>query len=159
MAESGCLKDGVFQNASVNKLSFHKRTSSPTGTATVLTDADSGSIIFMNASSANTVTLPAISTVKTGWHIKVILTATGAAGIVQTGNTTENKIMGQVNVVDADGSTQTVTSDADADTITFVNTCLAGAWVDICSNGTLFYVHGFGTHASLSSKLTLTKAS
>ena len=63
MAESGCLKDGLFQNASVNELLFHKNTSSPTGTATVLTDADSGSVIFMDASSANTVTLPAISTV------------------------------------------------------------------------------------------------
>ena len=91
MAESGCLKDGLFQNASVNKLLFHNNTSSPTGTATVLTDADSGSVIFMDASSANTVTLPAISTVKTGWHVKVILTVTGNAGIVRTGNSLENK--------------------------------------------------------------------
>ena len=67
--------------------------------------------------------------------------------------------MGQVNAADADGSAQAVTNLAAADTITFVNACLAGAWVDICSNGTLFYVHGFGTHASASNKLTLTKAS
>jgi hypothetical protein len=137
--------------------SYHMPKSSPTGTATTLKDSDSGKVIFMNASSANTITLPAVATVTAGWHCRVILTATGAAGIVKT-SSTEDKIMGQVNVVDADGSAQAVTSDADADTITFVNACLAGAWVDIYSDGSLFYVHGFGTHATASNKLTLTKA-
>jgi len=137
---------------------FKKASSSPTGTSTQLAAADSGKVIFMDASSANTITLPAVADIAAGWHIKVILTATGAAGIVQTSGS-ENVITGQVNVVDADGSSQTVTSDADADTITFVDTCLAGAWVDIVSNGSLFFVHGFGTHATASSKLTLTKAS
>ncbi len=137
--------------------SYHMPKSSPTGTATTLKDSDSGKVIFMNASSANTITLPAVATVTAGWHCRVILTATGAAGIVKT-SSTEDKIMGQVNVVDADGSAQAVTSDADADTITFVNACLAGAWVDIYSDGSLFYVHGFGKHATASNKLTLTKA-
>jgi hypothetical protein len=136
---------------------YHRPNSSPTGTSTTLTDHDSGKVIFMDASSANTVTLPAVSTVTAGWHVRVILTATGAAGIIQT-SSTEDKIMGQVNVVDADGSSQTVTNDADGDTVTFVNACLAGAWVDVYSDGSLFYVHGFGTHATASTKLTLTKA-
>ena len=90
------------------------------------------------------------------WNIRVILTATGAAGIINTSGA-EDKIMGQVNVVDADGSAQAVTNDADADRITFVNACLAGAWVEIYSDGSLFYAHGFGTHATASNKLTLTK--
>ena len=137
--------------------SYHAPNSSPTGTTTQLTDADSGKVIFMNASSANTITLPAVTSVTAGWHCRVILTATGAAGVVKT-SSTEDKLLGQVNVVDADGSTQTVPQDADADTITFVNACLAGAWVDIYSNGSLFYVHGFGTHATASNKMTLTKA-
>ena len=40
-----------------------KANSSPTGTSTTLTNADSGKVIFMDASSANTVTLPAVSSV------------------------------------------------------------------------------------------------
>jgi len=138
-------------------LHYKKANSAPTGTSTQLTAADTGKVIFMDASSANTVTLPAVADTSAGWHIKVILMETGAAGIVQT-SSTEDKLMGQVNVVDADGSTQTVTNDADGDTITFVNGCLAGAWVEIISNGNMFFVHGFGTHATDSNKLTLTKA-
>tara|TARA_R110000803_G_C11778219_1_gene296240 strand:+ start:42 stop:530 length:489 start_codon:yes stop_codon:yes gene_type:complete len=133
-----------------------RENSSPTGTATVLTDADSGKVIFMDASSANTITLPAIATVTSGWNVKVLLTVTGAAGIINCA-AGEDLLVGQVNVVDADGSAQVVTSDANGDRITFVNACLAGAYVDICSDGTKFYVHGFGTHATASDKLTLTK--
>ena len=40
----------------------HRDTSSPTGTTTQLTNADSGKVIFMDASSANTITLPAVAT-------------------------------------------------------------------------------------------------
>ena len=135
---------------------FKKPTSSPTGTSTTLAATDTGKVIFMDASSANTITLPAISGVPTGWHIKVILTATGAAGIINT-NGAEDKLLGQIVAIDADGSAIAVTSDADADRITFVNGCIAGAYVDIVSNGTLFYVHGFGSHATASNKITLTK--
>ena len=133
-----------------------RETSSPTGTSTVLTNADTGKVIFMDASSANTITLPAIATVETGWNVKVILTSTGAAGIINCA-AGEDLFVGQVNVVDADASTHTVTNDADGDRITFVDTCLPGAYVDICSDGSKFYVHGFGTHATLSNKLTLSK--
>ena len=135
---------------------FFKPTSSPTGTSTTLTNADSGKVIFMDASSANTVTLPAISTVAAGWNIKVILTATGNTGIIQTGNSLEDTMLGQVTKIDADGDAIVVQNDAHANTITFVNACLAGAVVDIVSNGTMFYVNGFGTHASAANKLTLT---
>jgi hypothetical protein len=146
-------------NLKGSTIAFRKPASAPEGTSTQLTANDTGGVFFMDASSANTITLPAISDLANfpGWHVKVILTATGNTGIVQT-SSTEDKIMGQVNVVDADGSAQAVTNDADADTITFVNGCLAGAWVDIHADGELFYVHGFGTHATASNKLTLTKA-
>ena len=121
-----------------------------------LSNTDSGKVVFLDATSATTITLPAISTVDAGWSVKVILTATGAAGIVKTSGL-EDKLVGQVLKVDEDGTAVQMTSDADADTITFVNQCLAGAVVDIVSNGTLFYVNGIGTHASASDKLTLTK--
>ena len=133
-----------------------KETSSPTGTATVLTNADSGKVIFMDASSANTITLPAVADTTAGWNVRVILTVTGAAGIINTSGA-EDKITGHIIAIDADGSAIVVTQDADADRITFVNACLAGAFVNITSNGSLFYVHGFGTHATLANKITLTK--
>ena len=131
-------------------------TSSPTGTTTVLADTDSGKVIFMDASSANTITLPVMSTISAGWNVKVVLTATGAAGVVQTGNTLEDLLAGNITAFDADGDAVAVTSDTTSNTVTFVNGCLAGAWVHIYSNGTLFYVDGFGTHASASNKITLT---
>ena len=130
--------------------------SSPTGTSTALTNADSGKVIFMDASSTNTITLPAISTVSAGWNVKVILTATGAAGVIQTGNSLEDTMLGQVIMLDNDGSVKTVQNDAHANTITFVNTCSAGSYVDIISNGTMFYVHGQGHHATAAAKITLT---
>jgi hypothetical protein len=133
-----------------------RETSSPTGTATVLTNADSGKVIFMDASSANTITLPAVANTTAGWNVKVILTVTGAAGIINTSGA-EDKITGQIVAIDADGDAIVVTQDADADRITFVNACLPGAFVTITSNGSLFYVHGFGTHASAANKITLTK--
>ena len=130
-----------------------KANSSPTGTSTVLTNDDSGKVIFMDASSANTITLPAVSTVSAGWNLKVILTATGNTGIVQT-SSTEDKLAGYVEESAANGSNHTLSADADADTITFVNGAVPGDWVDIHSNGTLFYVFG---KSAAENKITLTK--
>ena len=129
-----------------------KANSSPTGTSTLSND-DSGKVIFMDASSANTMTLPAVSGVTAGWNIKVILTATGAAGVVQT-SSTEDKLAGYVEESAANGGNHTLSPDADADTVTFVNGAVPGDWVDIHSNGTLFYVFG---KSAAENKITLTK--
>ena len=130
-----------------------KANSSPTGTGTVLTNADSGKVIFMDASSANTITLPAVANTTAGWNIKVILTTTGAAGIVQTSGT-EDKLAGYVEESAANGGNHTLSADADADTVTFVNGAVPGDWVDIHSNGTLFYVFG---KSAAENKITFTK--
>ena len=130
-----------------------KETSSPTGTSTQLTNADSGKVIFMDASSANTITLPAVADTTAGWNVKIILTATGAAGIINTSGA-EDKITGFVEEAALNGSNHTITVDADADRITFVDTCNPGSFVNIISNGSLFFVEGMGTPAD---KLTLTK--
>ena len=130
-----------------------KANSSPTGTSTVLTNDDSGKVIFMDASSANTITLPAVSTVTAGWNIKVILTATGNTGIINT-NGAEDKLAGYVEESAANGNNHTLSADADADRITFVNGAVPGDWVDIHSNGTLFYVFG---KSAAENKITLTK--
>ena len=130
-----------------------RENSSPTGTATTLTNEDSGKVIFMDASSANTITLPAVADTTAGWNVRVILTVTGAAGIINTSGA-EDKITGFIEEAALNGSNHTITVDADADRITFVDTCNPGSFVNIISNGSLFFVEGMGTPAD---KLTLTK--
>ena len=130
-----------------------RETSSPTGTSTTLTNADSGKVIFMDASSANTITLPAVANTTAGWNVKVILTVTGAAGVVQTSGL-EDKITGYVEESAANGSNHTLSVDTDADTITFVNGAVPGDFIEITSNGSLFYVFG---KSAAENKITLTK--
>ena len=130
-----------------------RENSSPTGTATTLTNEDSGKVIFMDASSANTITLPAVANTSAGWNVKIILTVTGAAGIINTSGA-EDKLVGHVVEQAANGSNHTVTADADADRITFVNGAAPGDFVEFTSNGSSFYVFG---RSALENKITLTK--
>jgi hypothetical protein len=118
---------------------------------------DTGKLFTIDASSAIEITLPLASAL-TGWHATFVLKATGDAGTIVTSGS-ENVIVGHVIAIDADGDAIAVTNDADADTITFVNGCTLGSRVHIYSDGSNFYVEGFGSHASASDKLTLTKAS
>ena len=107
----------------------------------------------MDASSSNTITLPAVSGLSAGWHIKVILTATGAAGIINTASA-EDKLTGYVEESASNGNNHTLTADTDADRITFVNGAVPGDWVDIHCNGSLFYIFG---KSAAENKITLTK--
>ena len=129
----------------------HREISSPTGTTTQLTKADSGKVIFMDASSANTITLPAVAAAGAGFNLKVILTATGAAGKVVS---SANNITGYVEESAAAGTNHTLTADTDADTITFVNGAVPGDFIDINCNGSLFFVFG---KSAAENKITLTK--
>ena len=74
MARMEALLENIKRDLDLSgsTLHFRKGNSSPTGTSTQLTAADSGKVIFMDASSANTITLPAVSGLSAGWHIKVI---------------------------------------------------------------------------------------
>jgi hypothetical protein len=130
-----------------------RETSSPTGTSTTLTNEDSGKIIFMDASSANTITLPAVATTSAGWNVKVILTVTGDAGIINTSGA-EDKLTGYVEESAANGGNHTLTADTDADRVTFVNGAVPGDWVEFTSNGSLFFVYG---KSAAENKITLTK--
>ena len=152
LADGGVVTGGITFSGGFFKPNSSPATNDLTHT---LVNADSGKTVFLNASQATTITLPAISTVDAGWHIKVILTATGAAGIVQTGNSLEDTMIGQITFLDANGSEADVDYDEHANTVTFLDTCLPGSYVDIVSNGTMFYVNGFGTHATDASKLTI----
>ena len=155
LARLEALLENLERDVDFSKSTLHykKANSSPTGTATTLSAADSGKVIFMDASSANTITLPAVAGLDAGWHIKVILTATGAAGILNTASA-EDKITGYVEESAANGGNHTLTADTDADRITFVNGAVPGDWVDIHCNGSLFYIFG---KSAAENKITLTK--
>ena len=155
LARIEALMENLKRDLSLNgsTLHFKKANSSPTGTSTQLTAADSGKVIFMDASSANTVTLPAVADTEAGWHIKVILTATGAAGIINTSGA-EDKLAGYVEESAANGGNHTLSADADADRVTFVDGAVPGDFLEITSNGSLFYVFG---KSAAENKITLTK--
>ena len=155
MARMEALLENIKRDLDLSgsTLHFRKGNSSPTGTGTELSAADSGKVIFMDASSSNTITLPAVSGLCAGWHIKVILTATGAAGIINTASA-EDKLTGYVEESASNGNNHTLTADTDADRITFVNGAVPGDWVDIHCNGSLFYIFG---KSAAENKITLTK--
>ena len=129
-----------------------RETSSPTGTTTQLTKADSGKVIFMDASSANTITLPTVAAAGAGFTLKVILTVTGAAGKIVS---SANNITGYVEESAANGSNHTLTADTDANTITFVDGDVPGDFIDINCNGSLFFVFG---KSAAENKITITQA-
>lgn len=119
--------------------------------ATTLTVADSGKKILLDGSAANVVTLPAVAK---GLEYKVILTATGAAPTIVT-NGSDNIIVG-TTYSSGDDAVTAVQSDADADTITFVNGAVPGDYCDLICDGTNWYAFGF---SGADAKLTITKES
>lgn len=119
--------------------------------STTLAPSDSGKTILLSGAAANVVTLPAVAK---GLEFKVILTATGNAPTVVTDNS-DNVMIGTVISATNDAA-QAIQSDADADTITFVNGGAPGDYCDLVSDGTYWYVFGF---SGVDSKITITKAS
>tara|TARA_R110002167_G_scaffold148194_2_gene341090 strand:+ start:1991 stop:2407 length:417 start_codon:yes stop_codon:yes gene_type:complete len=119
--------------------------------STTLQLADSGKTIFLDGSAANVLTLPAVSK---GYELKVILTATGAAPTIVT-DSSANIMVGTVLSATNDAA-QAIQSDADADTITFVNAAAPGDYCDLVCDGTNWYVFAF---SGVDSKITITKES
>ena len=118
---------------------------------TTLQLADSGKTVFLDGSAANVLTLPALSK---GYELKVILTATGAAPTIVT-NSSANIIVG-TTYSSGDDAVTAVQSDADADTITFVNGGAPGDYCDLVCDGTNWYVFAF---SGVDSKITITQES
>ena len=116
-----------------------------------LAKSDSGKKILLSGAAANVVTLPAP---EKGMEFKIILTATGAAPTVVS-NASANIMIGTVISATNDAA-QAIQSDADADTITFVNGGAPGDYCDLVSDGTSWYVFGF---SGVDSKITITKES
>ena len=119
--------------------------------ATTLTIADSGKTIILDGSSANVVTLPPATN---GMEFRVVLKQTGAAPTVVT-DSSNNVMVGTV-ISATNDQAQAIQSDADADTITFVDGGAKGDFCDLVSDGTNWYVFGF---SGVDSKMTITKES
>jgi len=116
-----------------------------------LAKSDSGKTILLDGSAANVIVLPAP---EKGMEFKIILTVSGASPEVRT-NASSNIMIGTVLSATNDAA-QAIQSDADADTITFVNGGAKGDYCDLVSDGTSWYVFGF---SGVDSKITITKAS
>lgn len=118
----------------------------------VLTASQCGSTIFLNSATEYQTTLPALSTTAAGCEFTFIVKAAAAAAnyTIITGNTTENKIYGSMEVAGA------VVACADEDTITLVDGNAVGDWVRVMSDGTNWYLSG---STVTSAKATCTQAS
>jgi len=118
----------------------------------VLTVAECGKTIFLNSATEYQTTLPALSTAPAGCEFTFIVKAAASAAnyTIITGNTTENKIYGSMEVAGA------IVPCADEDTITLVDGNAVGDWVRVISDGTNWYL--FGTTVT-SAKATCTQAS
>ena len=94
MAESGCLKDGHFQNLQVENSVIAKKNCMSVNASKTLTKNDCG-IIFINGSSTSAsavldaYTIMTLPTAETGLHYKFILNAsisTSASFVIDIGN-------------------------------------------------------------------------
>ena len=139
-----------------------------------LINADSGKVVLLNGasssanpalSSCHTLTLPAVADTDAGWHIRVIvgdIASNQTASIVTNGG--EDKIAGQLLLItgsNAAAGNFTCISDANADAIQLQGAMSAsglepgiqaGSFIDIVSNGSLFYINGRlnGTSSAMS---------
>ena len=110
----------------------------------ILTAAECGKTIFLNATTEYTTTLPAISTVSAGCAFRFIVKAAPSGDVykVITGNSLEDVLCGGINELEVDTSDDGP-YDADADTITFEDgVSVAGDYVYMISDGAMFYVSG-----------------
>ena len=106
MAETGCLKDGNFQNLQVeglltgNKINVKNITTA----TTVLTDADSGCICTINVGSnvATTITLPAITSSNIGTYYEFFIGTENTGGIdiltASTDDATGDTFVGAIKI-------------------------------------------------------------
>lgn len=120
--------------------------------ANSITADECGKDFYLNDTTEFASTLPALSTVSAGCVMRFIVAAAPASAdyTVITGNSKENKIYGSVLV------NNTGVAGVDEDTITFVDgTAIIGDFVELRSDGTAWYVNGFGGAAGA---ITLTQA-
>ena len=104
--------------------------------ATVLTPADSGSLIVINQASAYEITLPLAADAGAGWNCQFVIGTVAANAVTIANNTAEDTIVG--GVAGADGGAATHAETA-VDEIVFINCAVLGDTVRLVCDGTLFY--------------------
>lgn len=104
-------------------------------------DDDSGTVFFLNQNGID-LTLP--STPKNGWNCKVIMAQDYAtASCTVTINGSGEFFAGSVSTADNDASADSAKFNGSShDVIKFDANSLAGDWVEIICNGTLWFVNG-----------------
>lgn len=150
MAESGCLKDGHFNNLEVENSVIAKKNFMSVNASKTLTKNDCG-IIFINGSSTSASavldahTIMTLPTAETGLHYKFILNAsiTSASFVIDIGHDNES-FVGSINA-----STSIKYVDSTHTKIVFDTGSLPGDFVDLnCyADSTIKRWHTFGCTA------------
>jgi len=106
--------------------------------ANTITAAECGTTYYLNSATEFASTLPAISTVSAGCVFRFVIKAAAASAnyTVLTGNSLENLVYGSMEVAGA------VIACAQEDTITLVDGNAIGDWVELESDGVLWYISG-----------------
>jgi len=114
--------------------------------AKTLTVDDWGKVFFLSATTEFTVTMPPIADVGIGFYVKFIIkTAPSGADYVITENTGSDTDKIQTNgIIELEVDTGTDgLANATHTTITFADgVAIAGDWVQLECDGTLWYAHG-----------------
>ena len=117
-----------------------------------LTDADSGSIIMVNPTATTEVDLPALSSLSSGWHCKIILTEDtdgsdqGMGQKVNIDFGSGNDVVGLIGGIgDGDAGDQAVNND---DYIACTASASPGDMFSVFTDGARWYVHGLVMDAS-----------
>ena len=108
-----------------------------------LSPSDSGKVLFLNATTEFTTTLPSVADAGAGWNCKFIVKAapSGAAYVVT------EKTSADTNVVITNGINELTDSVGPSNTghttITFADgVAIAGDWVEVLCDGTNYYATG-----------------
>ena len=156
MSESGCLKDGHFQNLEVEGItSLSRKDFKPVSASLTLTKNDCG-LIFLNGTDNDDGELSASSVInlppaETGLHFKFILNANMSA---PSGSFTIRGAVGYsasfVGTINSSNTTLVPNSTTGSTSIIFNTNSVKGDFVDLTcyKNGDLKIWHTFGNTAS-----------
>ena len=102
--------------------------------ATVLTPADSGSLIVINQASAYEITLPLAADAGAGWNCQFVIGTVATNAVTIACNTAEDTIVGYTS--GGDGGAGSSTDSTAVDEIVFISGAQLGDCVEIFCDGT-----------------------
>ena len=141
MAETGCLKDGHFQNldvegrihgVSTTKKSVNTSFNSVAGETGTLTAEQSGTLFLIEGTGNNVITLPAPSANNVGVYYEFFLSVAvggGTATTIVTGGSGSNDFSGKLTL--AAGVAANPVVGASGHTLKLVSSTVAGARVSV----------------------------